>query len=846
MLSIFIGSYERIEQFTRVGDFLTGKSSHAEIISSTETNRPTPRQDGSIDLKRPNNISFGFAITGTRGRDNLTINYKDLNFQTSNNDLGFTLESNDSSGRYKTTLINVNQHSKITNELENRLTDLSDFKFWYVYEVPEGIAVKYNNTYYYPNFEKRPIQFSNMSDIVNTRNQYQNIIIGTDTLFKFKDLLLNGFDITDVYMGNGSILNKGDKLIVAIGTTNENKTLYFNETLLLDPVLGDTNNYLPKASGNPYNDWANCDRITADDSSYTIGTTGQNCSGSNFSITQKDGGELPTNSYIQAIELQVDSHNPNTFSSCTADMIIGVKLSWNSGSSFTPEKQFTVPCASSGVYLVGSDIDNANYDLWGRNWKAEDFNNGTFSVTFRNIQDGNSLPHGIDYTALRIAWTNGEVNNITQSDLSFTLLDNKQNYVYHLAISNQTSLINKSNLIFYTPFEFNDTVVGGGDRFFTADFHLSDAEVSLQPSSSIRPTLRKGGAYGNYYYFNGSGYMQRDDGQTELIQNNFTVSLWINRTSLSGVAEKTLMQNLQGFVVVRPTSINGRTIRVDIENSTTTTSCTSGTILTTNGWNHVVFTYNGTTSIYADGALSQSCNVGGNIAGGDAQFYIGATSAGTEIWTGGLDEIMVIQDYLNSSQVNDLYNAQLRFLYPRGELEFPNLNIGTNNTINITALINVPNGTSFNISIGNKSGSTYIYNPEIFFNSTANNEIALLNDTSVSTPDNTNFSIKFIFYGNGYQSPNLNETFQIKSWQTTVADSCAYTSGNWNLDCSCNSTYTTNTNIDGNVSISGSGNLTFQSGGIWNFTIPNSYVWINKSQGNACYIYIESGGGWNK
>ena len=81
---------------------------------------------------------------------------------------------------------------------------------------------------------------------------------------------------------------------------------------------------------------------------------------------------------------------------------------------------------------------------------------------------------------------------------------------------------------------------------------------------------------------------------------------------------------------------------------------------------------------------------------------------------------------------------------------------------------------------------------------------------------------------------------------SAVTDTCSYTSGNWDLKCSDNCTYNSNTNIAGNVSISGSGNITFFSGGIWNFTTTGNYVFINESLGNACYIYTYSGGGWNR
>jgi hypothetical protein len=81
---------------------------------------------------------------------------------------------------------------------------------------------------------------------------------------------------------------------------------------------------------------------------------------------------------------------------------------------------------------------------------------------------------------------------------------------------------------------------------------------------------------------------------------------------------------------------------------------------------------------------------------------------------------------------------------------------------------------------------------------------------------------------------------------TPPTDSCVYSSGNWDLMCSDNCSFSSNININGNVSISGAGNVTFNSGGIWNFTTKGNYVFINKTSGNACQLNIYPGAGWNR
>ncbi len=76
-------------------------------------------------------------------------------------------------------------------------------------------------------------------------------------------------------------------------------------------------------------------------------------------------------------------------------------------------------------------------------------------------------------------------------------------------------------------------------------------------------------------------------------------------------------------------------------------------------------------------------------------------------------------------------------------------------------------------------------------------------------------------------------------------DSCTPPgSGVWDLLCSDNCSYSSVQQVPGNVSITGSGNLTFFSGGIWNFTNVDSYVFINQST-TMCEVFAYSGGGWN-
>ncbi len=77
-----------------------------------------------------------------------------------------------------------------------------------------------------------------------------------------------------------------------------------------------------------------------------------------------------------------------------------------------------------------------------------------------------------------------------------------------------------------------------------------------------------------------------------------------------------------------------------------------------------------------------------------------------------------------------------------------------------------------------------------------------------------------------------------------VGDTCTYVGGgNWSIDCSDNCVFTTTQTIPGqnNVTIFGSGNLNFSSGGKWDFTGSNQYITVDP----GCTLNINPGGGWS-
>ena len=73
-------------------------------------------------------------------------------------------------------------------------------------------------------------------------------------------------------------------------------------------------------------------------------------------------------------------------------------------------------------------------------------------------------------------------------------------------------------------------------------------------------------------------------------------------------------------------------------------------------------------------------------------------------------------------------------------------------------------------------------------------------------------------------------------------DTCtAGATGNWEILCSDDCVFTTSQNIPNNISITGTGTLTFNNGGKWVFTGSNQFISIR----SGCTLVMNTGGGWN-
>ena len=204
-------------------------------------------------------------------------------------------------------------------------------------------------------------------------------------------------------------------------------------------------------------------------------------------------------------------------------------------------------------------------------------------------------------------------------------------------------------------------------------------------------------------------------------------------------------------------------------------------------------------------------------------------------FNGTIDEVMILNITLNSSQILQLYNNQSSRFFPRGEQIFKSLNVsgdGTENRVNITINSTTYFSSMINVSIGNSSGSDYVYYPEVNF---SNNFVS---NVSIGNPNN--MSLKFIFYAgnistNSFITPTLENNINVTSY-TFSSDT---TPPNINLTYPLNITYNTDV-VQLNYTVGADATFCMYYNGTSNATIAscgNNLTMVSSEGNNRWIVY---------
>ena len=193
------------------------------------------------------------------------------------------------------------------------------------------------------------------------------------------------------------------------------------------------------------------------------------------------------------------------------------------------------------------------------------------------------------------------------------------------------------------------------------DTHVFDVSGNGNNGTVSGATFNStGGKYNGAFEFNGSQYIDTVSIDSEqFVTNGVTYGAWVNAND---TGRKRPIQQKWGIFAVY--FENGNTMTCNVKNETTfaTHSVTSTISYNLNEWNHFSCNFNGTTlTSYFNGVKNpESIEVPGGIR--DIDGYISIGTAGidrTEFWEGLIDDVIIFNRSLSSSETQQIYLSSL-------------------------------------------------------------------------------------------------------------------------------------------------------------------------------------------
>jgi hypothetical protein len=192
----------------------------------------------------------------------------------------------------------------------------------------------------------------------------------------------------------------------------------------------------------------------------------------------------------------------------------------------------------------------------------------------------------------------------------------------------------------------------------TGDQNLStyvQGNMSSETTTTYTPTN------GSALSFDGNGdYINLGTDSSLNLVNSFTISAWFKTNTISGdhgIVSKMYDASSSPYNLILTTN----DLRFETTNSTGGTSIYSYNTILTGNWYHVVATYNGTTSsLYLNGSFVTSASkIGPLVSGSKAAVIGGHQPAVVPTWSfnGVIDEVLIFNRSLNSTEVEQLYNS---------------------------------------------------------------------------------------------------------------------------------------------------------------------------------------------
>ncbi len=213
---------------------------------------------------------------------------------------------------------------------------------------------------------------------------------------------------------------------------------------------------------------------------------------------------------------------------------------------------------------------------------------------------------------------------------------------------------------------------GGGtvNEFVYKFDETSGSTATNSSANSFNGTIfgasRVNGKVGNALHFGGSG------SRVEIAMNNpisfdndmISIDAWLNLDAIPvGSIYQIIGDGYYGVKSFRFQINNGKIEMLLFDGSTWQTLILGNQVLTTNNWNHVAFTYNGTTAnVYINGNLDNSINITSKILTAVNTLYIAtldndvnAPSDYQHQFLGTIDELRISKSYLTSAEISSYY-----------------------------------------------------------------------------------------------------------------------------------------------------------------------------------------------
>ncbi|MCG8450965.1 MAG: LamG domain-containing protein, partial [Pirellulales bacterium] len=145
--------------------------------------------------------------------------------------------------------------------------------------------------------------------------------------------------------------------------------------------------------------------------------------------------------------------------------------------------------------------------------------------------------------------------------------------------------------------------------------------------------------------------------------DNYSISLWFNSSTTS--AFQTLFEFVEDGTSNTEASLEllpGGVIRFSSEAETLAAT----TLYVANQWHNIVVVREGTdTHLYVDGLMSNTATLSGASINVDTFLFLGQSEAGTNPFSGFLDELVIYDSSLNSGDVQSLYFTAVSSVQPK-------------------------------------------------------------------------------------------------------------------------------------------------------------------------------------